>query len=111
MFLTLYPRQLVLLSLLLFLLSGLLFCFCFSFFSLFFDGPPGTAGLVTQHVYLAFGCESTQTRTTASADLLRNLSPVDVVASEANYTKSVFLHSSGANLNLCLTYARLKTNT
>ena len=43
--------------------------------------------------------------------LLRKLSPVDIVASEAKYTKSVFLHSSGANLNLCLTNARVKSDT
>ena len=53
MFLILYPRQPVLL-----LVSGL------SSFS--FDGPPGLARLVIQHVYLAFGCESTQTHIAAS---------------------------------------------
>ena len=30
--------------------------------------------------------------------LLRKLSPADIVTGEAKYTKSVFLHSSGANL-------------
>ena len=43
--------------------------------------------------------------------LLRKLSPVDIVASEGKYTKSVFLHSLGASLNLCLTNARVKTDT
>ena len=43
---------------------SLLLCCC-SFFP-FCDGPPGTAGLVTRHVYLAFGCGTTQTRTAAS---------------------------------------------
>ena len=40
--------------------------------------------------------------------LLWKLSPVDIVASEARYTKNVFLHSSGANLNLCLSNARVR---
>ena len=70
----------------------LAYCCCFVFV-FFFDGPPGTAGLLTQHVYLAFGCENTQTRTAAQ------------------YTKSVFLHCSGSNLNLCLTNARVKRDT
>ena len=47
----------------------LVFFFSFFFFffsSVFFDGPPGTAGLVTRHVYLVFGCGTTQTHTAAS---------------------------------------------
>ena len=95
MFLILYLRQPVLLL----LLSGLLLLFCFRFV-FFFDGPPGLAGLVT-HVYVAFGCENTQTRTAALTS----------VASEAKYTKSVFLHCSGSSLNLCLTNARVKRET
>ena len=43
--------------------------------------------------------------------LLRKLSPADTVRSEAKYTKSVFLHYSGAILNQCLTNARVKTDT
>ena len=43
--------------------------------------------------------------------LLRKLSPADIVAGETKYTKSVFLHSSGANLNLCLSNARVKSDT
>ena len=43
--------------------------------------------------------------------LLRKLSPADIVAGEAKYTKSVLLHSSGANVNLCLTNARVKSDT
>ena len=35
----------------------------------------------------------------------------DIVVGEAKHTKSVFLHSSGANLNLCLTYASVKSDT
>ena len=35
--------------------------------------------------------------------LLRKLSSADIVAGEAKHTRSGFLHSSGANLNLCLT--------
>jgi len=85
MFLILYPRQPVLL-----LFSGLLwFLFCF------FDGPLGTAGFITQHVYLAFQCESTpfSVKVQQLQHLLRKLSPADIVAGEAKYTKSVFLHS------------------
>ena len=44
MFIILYPRQHVLLFYRLFS-----FFFSFFFFLLFFDGPPSTAGLVTQH--------------------------------------------------------------
>ena len=43
--------------------------------------------------------------------LLRKLSPVHIVAGEAKYTKSILLHSSGANVNLCLTNARVKSDT
>ena len=42
---------------------------------------------------------------------LRKLPPADIVAGEAKYTKSVFLHSSGGNLNLCLTNARVESDT
>ena len=44
----------------------LLLLFLLFLLSFLFDGPLGIAGLVTQYVYLAFGCESTQTRTAAS---------------------------------------------
>ena len=57
--LILYPKQLVLL-----LFSRR--CFVVVGVFLFFHGPPGTAGLLTQHVCLAFGCGSTQTRTAVS---------------------------------------------
>ena len=100
-----YPRQPVVVVAVVvfwFVVVVALLCFCFClFFFLFFDGSPGTAGLVTQHVYLAFGCENTQTRTAASTS----------DASEAKYTESVFLHYSGANLNLCLTNAKVKRDT
>ena len=43
--------------------------------------------------------------------LLRKLSPADIVPGEAKYTKNVLLHSSGANLNLCLTNARVRSDT
>jgi len=43
--------------------------------------------------------------------LLRKLSPADIVAGDAKYTKNFFLHSSGANLNLCLTNARVRSDT
>ena len=43
--------------------------------------------------------------------LLRKLSSADIVAGEAKYTKSVFLHSSDASLNLCLTNAKVKSDT
>ena len=42
---------------------------------------------------------------------LRKLSPADVVVGEAKYTKSILPHSSGANLNLCLTSDRVKSDT
>ena len=40
--------------------------------------------------------------------LLCKLSPAEIIASEAKHTRSVFLHSSGANLNPCLTNVRVK---
>ena len=43
--------------------------------------------------------------------LFKKLSPSDIVAGEGKYTKSVFLNSSGANLNLCLTNARVSSDT
>ena len=46
-------------------------------------------------------CQNTQTRTAASIS----------DASEAKYTKSIFLHCSGANLNLCLANAKVKRDT
>ena len=48
-------------------------------------------GLVTQHVYLAFQCESTpfSVKVQQLQHLLRKLSPADIVAGEAKYTKGV----------------------
>ena len=92
------------------LLSGLLFFFLFSFFLLFFDRPPGTAGLVTQNAYLALDVKVLR-HAQQLQHLFRKLSPADNVAGEAKYTQTFFLHSSGANLNLCLTNAGVKSDT
>ena len=92
MFLNLYPTQFVLLLLL------------SRFFSPPphppFDGPPGTAGLVTQHRHvspLPLGVEVLR-HAQQLQHLLRKLSPADIVTGEAKYTKNVFLHSSGNKL-------------
>ena len=86
------------------------FCCCYFSF-LYFVGPPGTAGLVTQHVYLANGCESTQTRTAASTSALGSFHLLTSSQAKQSTPKKAFLHSAGANLNLCLTNARVKSDT
>ena len=73
------------------------------------DGPPGTVGLHSMST-LPLDVEVLRhVQQLQDQHLLRKLSTVDIVTSKAKYTKSVFLHSSGANLNLRLTNARVKT--
>ena len=87
---------------------SLLFCCC-SFF-LFFDGPPGTAGLVTRHVYLAFGCGSTQTRTAASKSVYEDFTCWHRCRRSKVHKKCLsafFRHQP----NLRLTNARVKSDT
>ena len=73
------------------------------------DGPPGTVRLHSMST-LPLDVEVLRHAQQLQVQhLLKELSTVDIVTSKAKYTKSVFLHSSGANLNLCLTNARVKT--
>ena len=106
MFLILYPRQLVLLLLFCGLLSLLLLLFLF-FFSLVDHQAlrDWLRNMSTLPLDVKVLRHSQQLQ-----HLLRKLSPADIVAGEAKYIKSVFLHSSVANLNLCLTNARVKSD-
>ena len=67
-------------------------------FSLFV-GPSGAAGLQDMS-NLPLDVEVLRhAQQLQDQHLLRKLSPADIIASEAKYTKSVFVYSSGSNLD------------
>jgi len=94
MFLILYPRQPVL----------LLFCCCFvvvgfflSFYFYFLTDHQALQDWLHDMSTLPLDVEIHR-HAQLLQHLLRKLLPADIVADEAKYTKSVFLHSSGASL-------------